>query len=400
MSPAPLAIARLPHAGGDFTALLDRLHVIGREAIAPAAEAVDRDARFPREAFDALRAEKLLSCYIPAEFGGMGLDVTQVSAICEALGHYCASTAMIFAMHQIQVACLVHHALGTPFFRDYVREMVARQSLLASATTELGIGGDVRSSLCAAKVVDDHFILEKQAPVISYGEAADAILVTCRKSEDAARNDQVLVLVRKEDCLLRQLSQWDTLGFRGTCSPGFELKSIGRAEQILPVPYAEIHSRTQHPFAHITWSSLWLGLAADALGRARTAVKAEARKSPGVTPISATRLAEADMVLDTMRGTLRATLDEYHRLLQAGDADAFANFGFAIRVNNLKITCSQLVLDIVMRAMLICGIAGYRNDSKLSLGRHLRDATGAALMVNNDRILGQNATMQVGLREA
>jgi acyl-CoA dehydrogenase len=54
----------------------------------------------------------------------------------------------------------------------------------------------------------------------------------------------------------------------------------------------------------------------------------------------------------------------------------------------------------VQRAMLICGIQGYRNDSKLSLGRHLRDATGAALMVNNDRILGQNATMQIGLREA
>jgi acyl-CoA dehydrogenase len=68
-------------------------------------------------------------------------------------------------------------------------------------------------------------------------------------------------------------------------------------------------------------------------------------------------------------------------------------------LNNLKLTASTLVLDIVMRAMLICGIAGYRNDSKLSLGRHLRDATGAALMVNNDRILGQNATMQMALRE-
>jgi acyl-CoA dehydrogenase len=399
VSAAQLSIARLPLAESGFDSLLERIHAIGRDVIEPAADAVDRDARFPQEAFDALRAEKLLSAYVPVEFGGMGLAVTQVAAICEALGRYCASTAMIYAMHQIQVACIVHHALGTPFFRDYVREMAARQSLLASATTELGIGGDVRSSLCAARVVDDHFILEKQAPVISYGEAADAILVTCRKSEDAAKNDQVLVLVRKEDCLLRQLSQWDTLGFRGTCSPGFELKSIGRAEQIFPVPYSEIHSRTQHPFAHIVWSSLWVGLAADALGRARSAVKAEARKTPGTIPISATRLAEADIVLNTMRSTLQATLDEYHRLLQGGNLDALSNFGFVIRVNNLKLTCSQLVIDIVMRAMLICGIAGYRNDSKLSLGRHLRDATGAALMVNNDRILGQNATMQVALRE-
>jgi acyl-CoA dehydrogenase len=400
MSPAKLAIAPAPVGGESFEALLERVHALGRDVVAPAAEAVDRDARFPTEAFDALRAEKLLSCYIPAEFGGLGLDITQVSRLCEALGHYCASTAMIFAMHQIQVACLVHHGLDTPFFRDYAREMAAKQSLLASATTELGIGGDVRSSICAARVVDDHFILEKQAPVISYGEAADAILVTCRKSEEAAKNDQVLVLVRKEDALLRRLSEWNTLGFRGTCSPGFELKSIGRAEQIFAVPYAEIHSRTQHPVAHILWASLWVGLASDALGKARQFVRGEARKNPGVTPINATRLAEADIVLGNMKNTLATTLQEYHEAHAAGDFDRLAGFGFVIRVNNLKLTASAMLLDVVMRAMLICGIQGYRNDSKLSLGRHLRDATGASLMVNNDRILGQNATLHVALREA
>ncbi len=384
----------------EFASLVERVHAIGREVLAAHAEAVDRDARFPREAFDALRAEKLLSAYVPNEYGGMGLDITQVSRICEVLGQYCANTAMIFAMHQIQVACIVHHGLGSAFFRDYAREIAAHQRLVASATTEMGIGGDVRSSICAVRVVDDHFILEKQAPVISYGEMADAILVTCRRSEEAAKNDQALVLVRKEDALLRRLSEWNTLGFRGTCSPGFELKSIGRAEQVFPVPYAEIHSQTQHPVAHILWASLWTGLATDALNKARTFVRGEARKTPGTLPVNATRLAEADLVLNTMRSTLQATLAEYHGLLEANNVDGLAAFGFVIRVNNLKLTASQLLLDVVMRAMLICGISGYRNDSKLSLGRHLRDATGAGLMVNNDRILGQNAMMHVALREA
>ncbi|HXN14744.1 MAG TPA: acyl-CoA dehydrogenase family protein [Usitatibacter sp.] len=383
----------------EFSALLERVHHLGRAVVAVHADSVDRDARFPSEAFDALKAEGLLSCYVPLEYGGMGLDVRQISAICEALGHYCASTAMVFAMHQIQVACIVHHALGSAFFRDYVRAIATQQYLIASATTELGIGGDVRSSLCAVRVVDHHFILEKQAPVISYAEAADAILVTCRRAEDAARSDQVQVLVRKEDCTLRRLSGWDTLGFRGTCSPGFELKSLGHIEQILPMPYAFIHGKTMHPFAHIVWASLWLGLASDALNRARSAVRAEARKNPDAAPISATRLAEADIVLNSMRACVQAAVTEYHRLLENGDPEAFANFGFAIRINNLKISCSQSVIDIVCRAMMICGIAGYRNDSKLSLGRHLRDATGAALMVNNDRILGQNATMHVGVRD-
>ena len=398
MSPARLALAAFEAGSATFSSILERVHQIGREVIAAASDAVDRDARFPTEAFEALKAERLLSAYVPLEFGGLGLDISEVATLCEALGHYCASTAMIFAMHQIQAACVVHHALGSVFFRDYAREISKHQLLLASATTELGIGGDVRSSLCCAKVVDDHFILEKQAPVISYGEQADAILVTARRSEDAAKSDQVLVLVRKDDCLLRRLSEWNTLGFRGTCSPGFEVKAIGHAQQILPVPYAEIHARTQHPVAHILWSSCWLGIASDAINRARTTVKAEARKNPGVTPISATRLAEADLVLGNMKCNVGSTIDAYRSVLsRPGDEPGLA---FSIGVNNLKLTSSQQVIDIVMRAMLICGINGYRNDSKVTLGRHLRDATGAALMVNNDRILGQNATMHVGLREA
>jgi acyl-CoA dehydrogenase len=383
------------HCSSQLPALLETVHAIGRDVIAPAAFEVDRDARFPHEAFAALKANKLLSSYVPAAYGGMGLNITDISQICEALGQYCGSTAMIFAMHQIQVGCVVHHALGAPFFQKYVRDLVEHQYLMASATTELGIGGDVRSSICAVQVTGDRFTLEKQAPVISYGASADTILVTCRKSADASPSDQVHVLVHKGDYTLTKLSDWDTLGFRGTCSEGFTLKSQGRAEQILPVPYAEIHSRTMHPFAHVVWSSLWLGLATDAVQRARQAVRAEARKNPSVTPISATRLAEVDTVLFSMRGGVHQTLAEYHEFLLKGASESGSNFGFAIAINNLKLTSSQLVVEIVSRAMLICGIQGYRNDSKLTLGRHLRDAYGAALMVNNDRILGQSATMQI-----
>ena len=384
----------------DFDRLVERVHEIGRTVVAKFADEVDRDARFPAEAFEALRTEKLLSCYVPQDLGGMGLDIVQVSRLCEVLGRYCASTAMVFAMHQIQVANLVHHGLRVAFFRDYAREIVTRQRLLGSATTELGVGGDVRTSICALKVVDRHFMLEKQCPVISYGEQSDAILVTCRASAEAAKSDQALVLVRREDMELKRLSEWNTLGFRGTCSPGFELRSMGSAEQVYPVPYAEIHSRTMHPVAHILWASLWTGLAADALEHARAIVKGDARKTPGQLPINATRLAEAELVHNTMKSTLEATVVEYRRLLSGDHEAGLTGYAFSIRVNNLKLTASTLVLDVVTKAMVICGIQGYRNDSKHSLGRHLRDAMGASLMVNNDRILGQNAVMHVALREA
>ena len=48
---------------------------------------------------------------------------------------------------------------------------------------------------------------------------------------------------------------------------------------------------------------------------------------------------------------------------------------------------------VVQAALSICGIAGFRNVGEYSMGRHLRDAHSAALMVHNDRILEHNASL-------
>jgi len=379
--------------------LLDEVHRIGREVVAPHAASVDQDARFPREAFAALKEARLLSAYLPVAFGGMGLGVGEIVGICEALGHYCGSTAMVYAMHHIQVVCLVHHAAGAPYFQGVLRELADRQLLLASATTESGIGGDVRRSSChVAPDGEGGFQLEKQAPVISYALDADAILVTARRAADAQPNDQVHVYVPRADTELVPISGWDTLGFRGTCSLGFTLEARGRLEQILPAPYADIHARTMHPTAHVSWGALWVGIASDAVNRARASVLAEARRT-GAVPPTALRLAEVDVTLGTMRSGVRHMAAEYGELLEAGPGSFVADPGFPLRINNLKVATSKLLIEVVGGALMVTGIAGYRNDSAVSLGRHLRDAYGAELMVSNDRILGQSALMQVMRRD-
>ncbi|MCA9098137.1 MAG: acyl-CoA/acyl-ACP dehydrogenase, partial [Planctomycetaceae bacterium] len=224
----------------DFDSLLKQVHEIGRDVLAVHAEDVDRDARFPRESIEALSRAKLLSAYVPTEYGGMGLDIVQLSRICEALGRYCGSSAMIYAMHCIQVGCVVHHAQKSEFFRDYLRELVTEQRLMASATTEIGTGGDLTSSICAVEVTGDRFSVTKQAPVISYGEDADDILVTCRSTPNSPAGEQSHLLVRKGEYTAVPLSNWDTLGFRGTCSSGFTVTATGHVDQILPAPFAEI----------------------------------------------------------------------------------------------------------------------------------------------------------------
>lgn len=387
--------AKKPAATRPFEEVMATVCRIGESVINEHADAVDRDACFPTEAFDALKAAKLLSSYVPRSFGGDGLSVSEICKICERMAHYDASTAMIYAMHQIQVACIVHHAQDDEFFGQYLRELVDQQLLLASATTEIGVGGDVRSSICAVTVENDRFELTKKAPVVSYALHSDAIMVTCRRSEEAPRNDQSLVLVKSKDHSLEQITGWDTLGFRATCSSGFIIRSSGDARQVIPVPYAEVLAKSMHPFSHLTWGSLWTGLATSAVEIARKTVREAARKSPQMPPITALRLAEVNELLFSMRSGLYQTIHEYERLLAEGDDAAIENFGFSIQVNNVKIRCSELVVDIVTKALQIVGISGYKNDSSNSLTRHLRDALGASLMVNNDRIRGHNSTMQI-----
>jgi acyl-CoA dehydrogenase len=359
------------------------------------ADDVDAAGRFPREAVDAMRDDGLLGAWIPAALGGLGASVEQIASACEAFGQQCASVGMVFAMHQIQVAALVRHAGDSESVREYLRAMPHAPRLIASGTSEIGVGGDLRTSKCAVQVVDAERELRKQAPVISYGLEADDLLVTARRAEDATSGDQVLVLLRREQCTLTQSSVWQSLGFRGTCSHGFTVSARFSPNAILPVPFGVIATETMVPVSHVVWASVWLGIATDAVRRARRAVREDARRQ-GATGGSP-RLAELVSKLHAMRGTVHDAVREYASRMD--DPDALGTMAYAIRINNLKLEASEALVDVVQRAMRVTGIAGYRLDTAVSLGRALRDSFGAIVMISNDRILAANANLLMASRE-
>jgi acyl-CoA dehydrogenase len=374
-----------------------RLLQIAKDVVQPKAADIDREARFPSEALAALKAERFLGAAVPVELGGDGAGLTELAEMCRCLGSQCASTAMVFAMHQIQLMCLVRHTRDSSFFRGYLRELVDRQLLIASVTSEVGIGGDMRSSIAAVERderAEKGFTLSKHASTISYGEYADDLLVTVRRAPDAPRNDQVLALLRRGDYELQRQGAWDTLGMRGTCSPAFQLRGHGALEQVVP-NFGEVASATMVPYSHALWSAVWLGIASDAVARAHTMVRAQARKTPGTVPPTAARLAEVNVALDALRLTLQAFIAEYEALIAQPDGgiETLTSMGFALRANQLKVNSSERAVEIVSRVLPLCGIAGYRNDTPQSVGRHLRDVYSSVLMIANDRILATNAQL-------
>jgi acyl-CoA dehydrogenase len=355
------------------------------------ADGVDQKGSFPEEAVNAMKAERLLSIQIPVDLGGEGASTGEIAELCSIIAQSCASSAMIFAMHHIKLSSLVEHGVKSDWHRDFMRHVVGDQLLLGSATTEGGIGGNLRNSICAIEVEGDVCRLTKDATVISYGARADAILITSRAHKDAVSTDQVMTVFLKDQYSLVKTQEWDTLGMRGTCSEGFLFTGEAPAVQIFPKPFAEIAAQSMLANSHILWSGVWYGIAVDAVARAQAFVRGAAKKTPGVVPPGALRLAEVSNLLQMMKSNVVAAVKVYQDAKQ--DEEKLSSVAFAVAMNNVKIASSETILVIINHAMLICGIMGYKNGTPFSLGRHLRDAHSAQLMISNDRILGNTSNM-------
>lgn len=380
-------------------ALLQACREIAAEVAAPHADDVDRAARFPSEAIDALREKGALAALVPEELGGSGASIQAVAESCFELGRACGATAMVFAMHQIQVASIVRHLDGSAWFEDYLRELAERQLLIASITSEVGTGGDMGKSVAAvSEPVDGSAEFEKQAPTVSYAEHADAFLTTVRRSPDAEPGDQVLVLTRAEQMRLDPQGSWDPLGMRGTCSPGFVASAAFGVEQILPTPFSPISSESMTPLSHIFWSHVWLGIATDAFDRARAFVRAAAKRKPGEPLPAAIRLSQLMSELSLLRAEVSLALREFCDI-DAEDRSRLGEMATILRFNNLKIAASEQAPRVCQGALGVCGIVGYKNDTPFSVGRHLRDSMSACLMVANERIHATDASLLLIAKE-
>jgi acyl-CoA dehydrogenase len=380
-------------------AFIESVRRIGVDVAAPNAAAVDRDARFPIESVTALREQGALSAFVPTQLGGGGVSFGALAQACFELGRHCGASAMVFAMHQIQLVTIVRHLEDAPWFEGYLGDVVAEQRLIASVTSEVGTGGDMGRSVASVEPAADGLgRFEKQAPTVSYGAYADDLLTTLRRSPDAEAGDQVCVLTSSSQHTLEPTGSWDPLGMRGTCSPGNVVRAEFPLEQILPTQFASVMNESMVPISHILWSHLWLGIATDAFDRARAFVRAAAKRKPGEPLPAAIRLSELMSELSLLRAEVSSGLREY---LDVADDDRarLSEMASILRFNNLKIAASEQAPRVCQGALGVCGIVGFKNDTPFSVGRHLRDTMSACLMVANERIHQTNASLLLIAKE-
>jgi short/branched chain acyl-CoA dehydrogenase len=138
----------------------DTVRQFALEKIAPVAEELDREKRFPYELVAELAELGLMGMTIPEEYGGGGTDTLSYAIAVEELTRIDSSVAITVA---------AHHSLGTlPIYyfgteaqkRQWLPDLASGKTLAAFGLTEANAGSDAGATRTTATLEDGEWVVD------------------------------------------------------------------------------------------------------------------------------------------------------------------------------------------------------------------------------------------------
>ncbi|MGH3053315.1 MAG: acyl-CoA dehydrogenase family protein [Gaiellaceae bacterium] len=160
------------------------------ERIAPVAEELDREHRFPYELVAGLAELGLMGIPFPDEYGGAGGDTLSYAITVEELARIDSSVAITVAAHT---------SLGTmPIFlfgteeqkREWLRDLASGKKLAAFGLTEPGAGSDAAATRTRAELRDGSWVVNGSKIFITNAgtDLSACVTITAHTGEDEISN--------------------------------------------------------------------------------------------------------------------------------------------------------------------------------------------------------------------
>ena len=168
----------------------DTVREFARERVAPLAEELDREQRFPYELIAGAAELGLMGIPIPEEYGGAGADTLSYTIAVEELTRVDSSFAITVAAHT---------SLGTmPIFlfgteeqkREWLPDLASGKRLAAFGLTEPGAGSDAGASRTRAELRDGEWVIDGSKIFITNAgtDITACVTITARTGEDEISN--------------------------------------------------------------------------------------------------------------------------------------------------------------------------------------------------------------------
>jgi alkylation response protein AidB-like acyl-CoA dehydrogenase len=366
----------------DIAAILAANARISKEVLQPRADQIDRERKFPRENLQALGAAGVLGVILPAEFGGAGGTLADMSQALEMQAQGCASTAMVTLMHYC--GCAVIAAKGSDEIKRQVLPAAALgRHITTLAFSEAGSGGHFYAPVskvrldCGAKQLS-----AKKTFVTSAGEA-DSYVVSTRGVGSAVPTESSLYLIPKEARGFSAQGRFEGLGLAGNASAPMTLEDVSLNDSSRLGPEGSGFQTMMEvvlPHFQIGVASVSIGIAAAAFETITVRVGARKYEHAGgaaLATIPRVQFLAGEMAIEL--NSARAYLGETIRKALSGHPAAM------IDVLGVKAKAADACLNVVSRAMTLGG--GWAFGQRGGLERNFRDAQAAAVMAPASDVL-------------
>jgi isovaleryl-CoA dehydrogenase len=356
--------------------VLESTREAASSAVGARAAAVDRERIYPADGLKALGAAGALGLVVPADHGGAGGGLAALAEACEAVGAACASTGMVFLMHEVTAATVAIG--GGERAGELLPRFASGAAIGTLAFSERGTGAHFYNPELRAERSNGLVTITGRKSFVTSGGHADHYLVLVQGEADGTADAYV---VDGEDAAVSFDSVWEGLGMAGNSSVAMDLAgvNVGDADRIgAPGAATELVFGVVAPFFLVGLSAVNVGIAAAA---AKTATEHAAnRRYPDGSSLAEVQVVQhliADMDLATRQA--RLLVREAARLGDAGDESAL------VSIMEAKVAATEAAVAVTQKALETTGGQGY--TPSLPIERHLRDARAGSVMAPTNAVL-------------
>jgi isovaleryl-CoA dehydrogenase len=202
--------------GESVELLRQTVRAFASERIAPLADEIDRNNRFPRELWPELGALGLLGITVEEEFGGAGMGYLEHVVAMEEISRASGAVGLSYGAHS-NLCTNQLRRWGTPAQKArYLPKLLSGEHVGALAMSEPGSGSDVVGMRTRAERRGDGFVINGSKMWITNGPEADVVIFYATLDPAMGPRGITTFIVEKGTPGFASAQKLDKLGMRGS----------------------------------------------------------------------------------------------------------------------------------------------------------------------------------------
>ncbi|ELZ98563.1 acyl-CoA dehydrogenase family protein [Haloferax sulfurifontis] len=344
----------------------DTVREFCEEEIAPIAQDIEDEHRFPAEIFDQLAELDVMGVPIDEAYGGLGGDQLMYALVVEELGRVSGGIGLSYAAH-VSLGSKPIELFGTDEQKErWLTPLATGEHLGGWALTEPGSGSDASDMDTVARKDGDGYVIDGTKQFITNASVAGSILVKAVTDPGAGYDGISTFIVDPEnDDGFEVTTEWDKMGLNSspTCELSFD--DCWVPEDRLLGEEGEGWTQTMKTLdgGRISIAALSVGLAEGAYGHAKSYAREREQFDRPIAKFDAIR----DKLVSMHRKTERARLLT-HKAATRYDAGERVSRESALA----KLDASEAAREVAEDAVQVLGGYGYTTD--FAPQRFYRDA--------------------------